>query len=63
MTAGENIRKIRKQQGISQYDLADTLGVTHQMVSKVEKRGDHMTIETLKKFAKALHVNAFELID
>ena len=63
MTAGQRIRKMRKAYNITQADLADALGVTRQMVSKIEKCGDNMRVSTIKKIADVLHVDAHELID
>ena len=36
MNLGENLRKIRKDNNLSQEDLADLLKVSHQSVSKWE---------------------------
>lgn len=37
---GTNLRRLRRQQGLSQEDLAETLGVTSHSVSNIE-RGIH----------------------
>ncbi|WP_369407681.1 helix-turn-helix domain-containing protein [Sulfurospirillum tamanense] len=58
-TIGENVKKIRKQQGISQLDLA--LAVGYKSVSSIAKAESliekkHFNIEQLYKISKALDV-------
>ncbi len=58
-----NIRKIRKEKGISQLDLALTIG--HKSMSTIGKieaglENKHYNIEHLYKIAKALDVDICE---
>ena len=41
MSIGENIRKLRKSQGLTQKELANKLGKTPQYISKLEKDINH----------------------
>jgi len=50
---GVLINRLRTQQGLSQQDLADKLGVTQQAVSKMEW-GDEIWLTTLRKVVAAL---------
>lgn len=36
MSFGENLKNVRKQRGITQEELAETLGVSRQAISKWE---------------------------
>ena len=62
MSIGENIKKIRKSQGLTQKELADRLGKTPQYISKLEKDINHPTTETIGKIAGALKIGYFDLI-
>jgi len=41
--------KIRESMGFTQCELADRLGVTQQLISKIEKGGNNTTVDTLFK--------------
>jgi transcriptional regulator with XRE-family HTH domain len=55
-TVAANIRRIRKEKGISQEDLADRAGVNRNYVGMVERCENAPTIDLLEKFAEALGV-------
>jgi transcriptional regulator with XRE-family HTH domain len=60
---GENIRKIRKDKGISQDKLSKLADVTHTTLAKIESGvNTNPTINTLQKIAKALDVKVDELL-
>lgn len=62
MTVGEKIKRIRKQKGLSQTDLAKLVGYTHKSaIAKIEARPDAKQ-STILKFAKALNVSPVELL-
>ena len=54
---GARIRLIRKQQGLSQTDLADALGKTFQQVQKYERGSNRVAASTLYRTAEYLGVN------
>jgi len=56
------ILDIRKQQGLSQEELADQLFVTRQAVSRWENSETTPTIDTLKAIAEKFGVNAETLL-
>ena len=51
---GEKIRNLRQQIGLTQADLAQKLGVSQQIVSRIETGQDNMALLTLKKVAQGL---------
>lgn len=59
---GEKLQKVRKSQGISQEELAAKLSMHRNYVGMVERGERNPTIRTLYKLAKALKVNAAELL-
>lgn len=60
---GERIAELRKQAGQTQYELAETLYVTHQAVSKWEKGKSIPSIEILYELTKLYHVSIDYLLD
>ena len=62
MTVGDNIRKVRKNRGLTQKELAKLLNVSESMVSQYESK-ETLKLETIKKVANALNISYFELLD
>lgn len=52
--AGKAISALRHEQGISQKDLACRMGVSQQLVSRIEKGGENLSLITLSTVARAL---------
>ena len=59
---GKNIKKIRTQKKMTQDELAEKLFVSRQTVSNYENNKSNPDIETLKKIADVLGVDANTLI-
>ena len=59
---GEKLQKVRKSQGISQEELAGKLSMHRTYIGMVERGERNPTIRTLYKLAKALKVQASELL-
>jgi transcriptional regulator with XRE-family HTH domain len=61
---GKNLKKLRKQKGLSQDRLSKLADVSYNTVIKLESGGiNNPTIETLQKLAKALEVSIDNLIN
>ena len=60
-TLAENIFNLRKKKGVSQAELAESLGVTYQAVSKWETAKSAPDISLLPALAEALDCNINEL--
>jgi transcriptional regulator with XRE-family HTH domain len=43
------VRKARKEQGLTQKEVADRLGIGHTQVSEIERLGPHFSLETARK--------------
>jgi transcriptional regulator with XRE-family HTH domain len=49
MTAGQLIRDARVDAGLSQAELGRRLGISQPAVARLERAGDAITVETLKR--------------
>ena len=59
---GQRIRKLRKQQKLSQTELAEKAGVALMTISRIE-RGEHDPhVRTLVRIARALGVSTISLM-
>lgn len=62
-TIGKNIKKLRKEKGISQDKLSKLADISLNTVVKIElDQNPNPTLETIKKLAKALSVSLDDLI-
>jgi len=62
-TIGENIKKLRTKQGLSQDDLARKAELKYSTLAKIE--GDFVTkpgVQMIAKIAKALNVSIEDLL-
>lgn len=60
---GNSIRKIRKAQGISQFELSKRSGLDKSYMNYVEKGKRNFTLQTLYKIAEALETPPEYLIN
>lgn len=51
------LRQARKQQKLSQKDVAKLVGIHYATVGRYERGTRKMSVETAKKIASALHVD------
>ncbi len=62
-TVAKNIKKYRKEKGLSQDKLSRLADVAHATIIKIESGGiQSPTIDTVQKIAKALGVGVEDLI-
>ena len=62
-TIAKNIKKYRKERGLSQDKLARLADVAHATIIKIESGGiQSPTIDTVQKIAKALGIGVEDLI-
>ena len=60
---GKFIKKIRLENNLTQKQLADTLGVTYQAVSKWENGKNIPDIELLKEISERFNINIDEILN
>jgi len=58
---GENIRKLRKEKGVSQSDLAKKSGIPQTVISSYERNAADIPAHRLISIAKALKASIYEL--
>ena len=63
MTLGEKIKEARKQCGLSQEQMADTLAVSRSAVAKWETDNGMPDIDNLRALARVLNVSIDYLLD
>ena len=63
MTFAEKLQKLRKQNGLSQEQLGEQIGVTRQTISNWELNETTPNPEQLKALSKVLSVSLDELLD
>ena len=61
-TFGTMIAALRKEQGMTQLDLAEKMGVTDKAVSKWERDLSFPDVNSLPKLAEIFHVSVDELM-
>lgn len=61
MTIGENIRRIRKEKGLTQKQLGERCGINEANIRKYELNNANPKTETLKKISNALGCNIIDL--
>ena len=61
-TVARNLRRLRQKHGLSQEELADRAGLNRNYVGMIEREENAPTVDALEQLAKALDINAFELL-
>jgi transcriptional regulator with XRE-family HTH domain len=57
-----NLKRLRKERGLSQEELADLAQLNRNYVGMIERRENAATVDTLEALAKALQVEAVQLL-
>jgi len=60
---GDKIRKLRKQKGLTQEELADLAKVDPKSIISIEAGKRNVTLKTLKKIALALDIQPSVLLE
>jgi transcriptional regulator with XRE-family HTH domain len=61
-TVARNLRRLRQKHGLSQEELADRAGLNRNYVGMIEREENAPTVDALEQLAKALDINAAELL-
>lgn len=56
MSIGQNIKRIRKEKGLTQKELGALLGISQAAIGQFENDHSNLQLETIKKIANALDV-------
>jgi len=60
---GENLRKYREFNELTQSELGAQIGMTQKDISKYEKKINQPNLETLKKLSNVLNCSVDDLLD
>ena len=63
MSIGENIKKIRKENGLTQAEFSKKIGISRTYLSDLENNRKSPSVETLDKMAEKLGVSTTYLIN
>ncbi len=58
-----NLRRIRRQQGLSQEELADRAGLNRNYVGMLEREENAATVDVLERLAEVLRVEPTVLLE
>jgi transcriptional regulator with XRE-family HTH domain len=58
-----NLKRLRKERGLSQEELADLAGLNRNYIGMIERQENAATVDTLETLAEALQVDAVKLIE
>lgn len=59
----ENVRRLRRVQGLTQVALAERSGLCQSWISRLERRAENPSIATLQRLATGLRVQVGDLLD
>ena len=62
MTIGQNLKRLRRDKGITQGDLAELCGISDRHISKLERDDSDPTMSSIYKLMKAFNCSANELL-
>jgi transcriptional regulator with XRE-family HTH domain len=67
MSPGEivarNLRRIRKERDLSQFALADMVGIDKNYIGKIERQENSPTLAMIERIAKALKIEWISLLE
>lgn len=58
-----NMRRLRRERGLSQETLAHTAGVERSYIGKLENEAYSVSLDTMERIAVALQVDAAHLLE
>jgi transcriptional regulator with XRE-family HTH domain len=58
-----NLKRLRKERGLSQEELADLAGLNRNYIGMIERQENAATVDTLEALAKALEIEPARLFD
>ncbi|MCH6259225.1 helix-turn-helix domain-containing protein [Puniceicoccaceae bacterium K14] len=60
---GQRLVSLRQEKGLTQYDLAERLGISRNRVVYYERRCENPSVDFVQKAAEAMNVSVEQLLD
>ena len=58
-----NLKRLRRERGLSQEELADLAGLNRNYVGMIERQENAASVDTLEALAEALEIKAEQLLE
>ncbi len=58
-----NLKRLRRERGLTQEELADRAGLNRNHVGMIERQENAATVDTLEALAQALLIKAVQLLE
>jgi len=62
-TLARNLKRLRRERGLTQEELADLAGLNRNYVGMIERQENAATVDTLEALAEALQIKAAQLLE
>ena len=62
-TLARNLKRLRRERGLTQEELADLAGLNRNYVGMIERQENAATVDTLEALADALQIKAAQLLE
>ena len=62
-TLARNLKRLRRERGLTQEELADLAGLNRNYVRMIERQENAASVDTLEALAEALQIKAAQLLE
>jgi transcriptional regulator with XRE-family HTH domain len=62
-TLARNLKRLRRERGLTQEELADLAGLNRNYVGMIERQENAATVDTLEALAEALQIKPAQLLE
>jgi transcriptional regulator with XRE-family HTH domain len=62
-TLARNLKRLRRERGLTQEELADLAGLNRNYVGMIERQENAASVDTLEALAEALQIKASQLLE
>ena len=62
-TLARNLKRLRRERGLTQEELADLAGLNRNYVRMIERQENAAPVDTLEALAEALQIKAAQLLE
>jgi transcriptional regulator with XRE-family HTH domain len=62
-TLARNLKRLRRERGLTQEELADLAGLNRNYVGTIERQENAASVDTLEALADALQIKAAQLLE